>query len=242
MIQSKVDPCIFYLKQDGSKVPKLIVDITVDDCAVAGHQSNVDWFMDELKKRFKITTGGRLKKHLGIDYKWIKDDEGMTSIVATMEKRVKDIIKSYEDASGLIAKEVDSPCIPGKVLQKNEGEIIEMDSFRSIVGKAMFFSTKLGYRTSSGTIQLAAHLSRPGQEHWDALGRLIGYLKQTKLPGMIYKTPESLRVISCKDTDFVNCTETRRSVGSDVQTVGCTLVGWEVGQQDGVGTSTTDDE
>ena len=57
--------------------------------------------MDELKKRFKITTGGRLKKHLGIDYEWIKDDEGMTSIVATMEKRVKDIIKSYEDVTGL---------------------------------------------------------------------------------------------------------------------------------------------
>jgi len=121
--------------------------------------------MDELKKRFKITTGGRLKKHLGIDYEWIKDDEGMTSIVATMEKRVKDIIKSYEDATGLIAKEVDSLCIPGKVLQKNEGEIIEKDSFRSIVGKVMFFSMKLGYKTSSGTRQLAAHLSRQGQEH-----------------------------------------------------------------------------
>ena len=63
-----------------------------------------------------------------------------------------------------------------------------------------------------------------------------------KLPGMIYKTPESMRVISCEDTDFANCTETRRSVGLDVQTVGCTLVGWEVGQQDGVGTSTTDVE
>ena len=80
----------------------------MDDCVVAG-QSNVDRFMDEVKKRFKITTSGRLKKHLGIDYEGIKDNEGMTSIlVATMEKRVKDIIKSYEDATGLIAKEVDS--------------------------------------------------------------------------------------------------------------------------------------
>jgi len=59
---------------------------------------------------------------------------------------------------------------------------------------------------------------------------------------MIYKKPEELRVLSCEDTDFANCTETRRSVGSDVQTIGGTLVGWEVGSQDGVGTSTTDVE
>jgi hypothetical protein len=242
MIQSKVDPCIFYLKEEGSKVPKLMVDVTVDDCAVAGRQSNVDWFMVELKKRFKITLGGRLKKHLGIDYEWLKDEKGMTCIVATMEKRVRDIIKSYENATGLTAKKVDSPCTPGKVLSKNDGEITNIEDYRSIVGKAMFFSTKLGYKTSSATRQLAGHLSCPGQEHWDALARLVGYLKQMKLPGMIYKSPESLRVISCEDTDFANCTETRRSVGSDVQTIGCTLVGWEVGQQDGVGTSTTDVE
>ena len=90
---------------------------------------------------------------------------------------------------------------------------------------------------------MAAHLSRPGQDYWDALGRLIGYLKQMKLPGMIYKTPESLSVISREYMVFANCTETIRSVGSDVQTIGCAmLVGWEVGQQDGVGTSITDVE
>jgi len=58
---------------------------------------------------------------------------------------------------------------------------------------------------------------------------------------MIYKKPEELRVLSCEDTDFANCTETRRSVGSDVQTIGGTLVGWEVGRQDGVSTSSTTD-
>jgi len=242
MMQSQVDPCIFYLKEEGSMKPKVLVDVTVDDCAVGGKQSNVDWFMDELEKRFKITRGGRLKKHLGIDYEWIKDENGRTAIKATMDKRVKDIVKSYEAEAGKVAKEVPSPCFPSKVLSKNEGESINTEGYRSVVGKAMFFSTKLGYKTSSATRQLAGHLSNPGEEHWDALGRLVGYLKQMKLPGMIYKKPNELRVVSCEDTDFANCTETRRSVGSDVQTIGGTLVGWEVGRQDGVGTSTTDVE
>lgn len=69
MIQSKVDPCIFYFKEEGSMKLRLIVDVMVDDCAVAGRQSNMNWFMDQLEKRFKITRGGRLKKHLRIDDK-----------------------------------------------------------------------------------------------------------------------------------------------------------------------------
>jgi len=74
--------------------PKVIVDVTVDDCAVGGKQSNVNWFMEQLEKRFRITRGGRLKKHLGVDYEWIKDDNGRTAIKATMNKGVKDIVKS----------------------------------------------------------------------------------------------------------------------------------------------------
>lgn len=70
MMQSKVDPCIFYLNEEDSMKQMLIVDVTVDDCAVAGRQSTVNWFMDQLEKQFKITRGGRLKKHLGIDYEW----------------------------------------------------------------------------------------------------------------------------------------------------------------------------
>ena len=45
-----------------------------------------------------------------------------------------------------------------------------------------------------------------------------------------------------RDTYFVNYTETRRSVGSDVQTIGVMMVGWKVGRQERVGMSTTDVE
>jgi len=101
-----------------------------------------------------------------------------------MDKRVKDIVKSYEDVTGKAVKEVESPCIPSNLLTFN------MEFFRSMVGKVIFFWTKLGYKTSSSTRQLASHLSRQGQDHWDALGRLVGYLKQMKLPGIMYRALE----------------------------------------------------
>ena len=41
MTQSKADPCVFYKKSEEGK-PILVVAITVDDCAVAGHPKAID--------------------------------------------------------------------------------------------------------------------------------------------------------------------------------------------------------
>ena len=62
MQQSQVDPCLLYLHEDGEL--KLIVTITVDDCAVSGHPTDVKWFMDGLESRFNVIRGGTLRKHL----------------------------------------------------------------------------------------------------------------------------------------------------------------------------------
>ena len=86
MQQSQVDPCLLYLHEDGEL--KLIVTITVDDCAVSGHPTDVKWFMDGLESRFNIIRGGTLRKHLGLDYVWGFDEEGGKHFVkATMYKK-----------------------------------------------------------------------------------------------------------------------------------------------------------
>lgn len=52
MKQSDVDPCLFYLHKDGKL--KLIVTVTVDDCAVSGLPDDIKWLMDGLESRFKM--------------------------------------------------------------------------------------------------------------------------------------------------------------------------------------------
>jgi hypothetical protein len=44
------------------------------------------------------------------------------------------------------------------VLEKNQGEIEKLDDYRSIVGKMMYYTTKLAP-------EFVAHLSYPGKEH-----------------------------------------------------------------------------
>ena len=53
MQQSQVDPCLLYLLEDCEL--RLIVTITVDDCAISGQPADVKWFMDGLESRFNIT-------------------------------------------------------------------------------------------------------------------------------------------------------------------------------------------
>jgi hypothetical protein len=69
MKQSLADPCVFY-KLDANGELLLMVSVTVDDCAVTGLPNYIEWFMTNLESRFKITKGGLLSKHLGIDYEW----------------------------------------------------------------------------------------------------------------------------------------------------------------------------
>ena len=73
MVQSRADPCIFY-KRDEKGEAMLILAMTVDDCAVAGTPEAVNWLMNKIEKKFNITRGGTLRKHLGVDYKWKKDE------------------------------------------------------------------------------------------------------------------------------------------------------------------------
>ena len=67
MTQSKASPFVFFKLDDQGKL-RLIVSITVDDCAITGKNEDIEWSMNGIKKRFKITRDGIIAKHLGVEY------------------------------------------------------------------------------------------------------------------------------------------------------------------------------
>ena len=54
---------------------------------------------------------------------------------------------------------------------------------------------------------LSGHMSIPGPDHWKSMGRLISYMKQMKLRGVLHVQPESFKTLSLADTDYSNCKE-----------------------------------
>jgi len=87
----------------------------------------------------------------------------------TMELKVKDIVDTHEKYIGKEAKIVPSPGFPNEVLVKNEGDVVDIDMYRSLVGKIMFVATKVLPTVVITSRELAGHMSNPGEEHWRAI-------------------------------------------------------------------------
>ena len=69
LVQSKVDPCVFYRRGDDDK-PQLIVICHVDDCLLLGKPADIKEVKENLRKEFGTVEDGKLRKLLGVCYEW----------------------------------------------------------------------------------------------------------------------------------------------------------------------------
>jgi hypothetical protein len=159
-----------------------------------------------------------------------------------MPQMIKEIKEKYEQATKHSAKAAQTPGMPGKVLLKNEGETINLDDYRSIVGKIMYYTTKMGPELSNAARELASHLSNPGEEHWKALERCVGYLTNTTDNGLTFRTPRELRSISLCDSDYAKDSNDRKSISGRVNTIGGMITNWTSKKQGTVALSSTEAE
>ena len=67
-------------------------------------------------------------------------------------------------------------------------------------------------------------ISHPGQEHWNVLRSLIGYLKGKDTKGIIIRKPKVLKADMFRDLKYAIDKDTRNSVGGLVATLGGTLL------------------
>jgi Reverse transcriptase (RNA-dependent DNA polymerase) len=125
--QSATDPCVFYKQQRGKVV--LILVLYVDDTIWEGERKEVEWAYKKIQEKIKIVQLGKLKKHLGIMYDWKQDKFGNRYLEASMPKTIEEISEKSEKAKGKHAKVYATPGSPGKTLRKNEGTMVDIDSY-----------------------------------------------------------------------------------------------------------------
>jgi hypothetical protein len=240
LIQSQTDPCIFYKKNKWNH-PVLILALYVDDTLLAGTRTEVNWLYEQVQKRFKIEKLGKLKKHLGIWWEWHKEGN-QTYLSASMDKMIEDIRIKFKAAVGRDAKLASTPGFPGQMLTKNIGDSVMLDEYRSLVGKIMYYATKIGPDISNAARDLATHLSSPGNAHWKALERCVGYLASLKDSKLTFRKPRELRSISYCDSDYAKSEDDRKSIGGRINTIGGTITNWTSKKQSTVALSSTESE
>ena len=240
LVQSKSDPCIFYKHKNGKLV--LVLALYVDDTLCAGEKEEVEWAYKLIEKKFSIKRLGKLKKHLGVNWTWHKDDKGDTYLKANISTMIKDIATKFTLATGKVAKSYDTPALPNTHLLKNTGEIINLDYFRSLVGMLMYLTTKVYPELSNPVRELASHLATPGPEHWKALERVVGYISLNPNAGQIFRRPRELRSISDCDSNYARDENDRKSISGRINTIGGMITNWTSKKQATVSLSSTEAE
>jgi len=195
-----------------------------------------------IESKFRIEWLGQLTKHLGIWWEWKTDSQGEKYLIATMPKMIKEIQEKYKESTGKEAKPCFTPGFPGKVLIKNTEEMIDLDAYRSLVGKIMYYTTKIAPEISSAARELATHLSNPGKLHWKSLERCVGYIIHKTKDGLIYRRPRNLTSISYCDSDYATDPTDRKSISGRLNTLGGTLTNWTSKKRSTVALSSTEAE
>ena len=240
MKQCASDPCCFIRVLHGKLV--LIALTHIDDTVLCGPPDQIAWFKSRITERFKFTDEGKSKKHLGVWYEWAKDEENNPMLVASMDMLVQEIVKATEDHVGGNIKLFDTPGTPNKSLPKNEGEPVDAEKYRSIVGKIMYLVTKLWIGGANVARELTKHFSNPGEEHWQELKRVVGYMKKHKDKiQLVYRKPRDLRPAHQIDGSYAVSFD-RRSISGAIFTLGGTVVGWMSKTQPIVAISTAEME
>ena len=224
--QAKVDPCIFFKKNEKGKTIGVII-IYVDDCLIAGEDKFIADMKYKLKQEFGTVEDGQLRKLLGVRYTWEnRDDPEKSKVILNMDDKAEEIIEAYEKLTGTIAKEFKAPGKPGEILEKHDGEPVMHSEYRSVLGKLMFYVTKVSPECSFSCGQLARQMHNPGPQHWKAMSRMMGYLKFKKKHELVIRRPKSLRIVSFGDASYSDCKDTRRSSTGDIHTLGGSIVSW----------------
>ena len=239
MKKCQSDQCV-YVKHDKNGEIILVGGTHIDNNLHGGFEDEVENMKAAIKKEVNITETTSIKKFLGVEYRVKKDQDGYY-VEMSMTKYLEDL---FEDAEAVIGKTIppfDTPGKPQEILLKHEGEPIKQSDYRRLVGKALYAVRKVIPDCSNVIRELTSHLTNPGEAHWEALQRLIGYLKVNKQP-LQFRTPDELRVVAYSDSDWATDKNDRKSISAYLLTIGGSLVQWYCKKQTGVALSSTEAE
>ena len=121
MTRSMTDGCVFFLKDIKGQIV-LIASCHVDDTQIAG---NLEWnahFKAKVKQQFTIKELGRIKKHLGIRYDWVKEELEM-QIQASMDDLADKIVEIVKNRKGGPVRMRNIPAKPKGLTKNTAGKV-----------------------------------------------------------------------------------------------------------------------
>lgn len=233
-VSSKADTSLFFFRHRDIQIYMLVY---VDDIVIAGSSPRaVDGLVHSLAASFPIKDLGPLEYFLGLEASY--NSGGMT---LTQRKYALDLLHRVSMEN---CKPTSTPLSSSDQLARVSGQPLSADDsfrYRSVVGGLQYL-TLTRPDISFAVNKVCQFLSQPTDVHWEAVKRILRYVKGTLHTGLKFRKAVSTSISIFTDADWAGCPDDRRSTGGFAIFVGPNLISWSSKKQPTVSRSSTEAE
>ena len=233
-VSSKADTSLFIFHHQGVTIYMLVY---VDDIVIAGSSAAaIERLVHTLSSTFPIKDLGRLEYFLGIEAAYKSD-----GMVLTQHKYALDLLHRAEMENSRL---VPTPMSATDKLSRDVGDPLATDDvfrYRSLVGGLQYL-TLTRPDLSFDVNKVCQYLSQPTTVHYEAVKRILRYVKGTVSTGLRIQSSTSSVLNIYTDADWAGCPDDRRSIGGFVVFFGPNLISWSSRKQPTISRSSTEAE
>ena len=226
------DASLFIYNRDGFIAYILVY---VDDIVITGNNNN---FLADLYRkfsaRFSLKDLGSLNYFLGVEVIHLPH-----GCFLSQQKYIRDLLQRFK-LDG--AKEVVTPLSTSSSLTLLDGSAAaDPTMFRQLVGALQYLSLTRP-DVAFAVNKLSQFMHKPSQLHWQALKRVVRYLKGTIFHGLLVKRNVPLTLTGFSDADWGGNKDDFSSTTAYVIYLGSNIVSWKSSKQRTVARSSIEAE
>ena len=252
MTRCKTDTCIYVKRTLTNRL--FLIGVFVDDmtCIFSPHD-RAEWnsLKADIQNKFKTKDQGPVSWMLGME---IKRNRPRGTLSISTELLVNKVLDKFKmNNCNLTHTPEEQTKLTKSQSPTTEEEKTKMQSipYRSAVGSLAYLALSSRPDITHAVNEVSSHFNDPGEPHWNAVKRIMRYLKGTKEKKLIYASPWSQAVefenyvpsiTAFSDADYAGCLDTRRSTTGYIVKLDGNTITWSTKRQSTVAASSTESE